>query len=242
MDNVSIGAAFAAGVVSFLSPCVLPLVPGYISFVSGLSLDELYRGADSKLMLRKAVAGSALFVLGFSIVFTLMGASASAIGKLLLDYLPIINKVAGALIILFGIHTMGLVKIPFLYYEKRFQFGGLSSTGFAPLLMGFAFAFGWTPCIGPILAGILALAATQSTVFQGTFLLFVYSMGLGIPFMLTALGVNYFLKFFNRYKKFIRIGEIFAGALLIFVGILIFTNKLTVLVRYFPESFFKFSM
>ncbi len=240
-NNISIWTSLIAGVASFLSPCVLPLVPGYMSFVSGLSLDELSKGADQKAVLRKTLAGALLFVLGFSIVFTLMGASASAIGRILLRYLPLINKIAGALIVLFGLHTMGVLKIPWLYYERRFHSAGVASW-FSPLIMGFAFAFGWTPCIGPILAGILALAATQETVFQGTLLLFIYSMGLGIPFLLTALGLQYFLRFFNRYKKFIRWGEIFSGFLLVFVGILIFTNKLTLLIRFLPESLFKFSI
>lgn len=241
-DNISIWTSFAAGIVSFLSPCVLPLVPGYISYVSGLSLDELSKSSDSNAALRKTLFGALLFVLGFSTVFTLMGASASAIGRLLLNHLPIINKIAGSLIILFGLHTMGVVRIPWLYYEKRFHSSGEMAHWFSPLVMGFAFAFGWTPCIGPILAGILALAATQSTVFQGTLLLFIYSMGLGIPFLLTALGVQYFLRFFARYKKFIRWGEICAGLLLVFVGVLIFTNKLTVLIRFLPESLSKFAM
>ncbi len=241
-DNVSIWTSFVAGVASFLSPCVLPLVPGYISYVSGLSLDELSNSQDQGATMRKTLGGAALFVIGFSIVFTALGASASAVGRILLGNLPIINKIAGALIVIFGLHTMGVIRIPFLYYEKRFHTSGQAVRWFSPLVMGFAFAFGWTPCIGPILAGILALAATQETVFQGTLLLFIYSMGLGIPFLLTALGVQYFMRFFAKYKKFIRWGEIFAGILLVFVGVLIFTNKLTVLIKFLPDSLSKFAI
>lgn len=242
MSQINFWTAFLAGIVSFLSPCVLPLVPGYISFMSGLSLDELAKGADKKLILKKAGLGSLFFVMGFSIVFTLLGASASAVGRFLTDYSHIISKIAGAVIILFGLHTTGLVPIKWLYYEKRFHSTGTSAGPWGALVMGLAFAFGWTPCIGPILAGILTLASTQETVAQGMALLFVYSLGLGIPFIATALSVNAFLQFFNRYKKFIRWGEIFAGLLLIFIGALIFSNKLTALISYMPAWAYKFAL
>lgn len=242
MNEVNFLTAFAAGVISFLSPCVLPLIPGYISFISGISVEDLQRGADRKQVMKKAGIGSLCFVLGFSIVFTLLGASATAIGKFLIQYASIITKAAGILIILFGLHTVGILPIKWLYYEKRADASKLPPGLLGAFLMGIAFAFGWTPCIGPILTGILALAATQETVIQGMLLLFVYSLGLGIPLILTGLSVNVFLQFFNRYKRFIRWGEIFAGVLLIFVGALIFSNRFTSLIGYLPEWLFKFSL
>ena len=242
MNQVSLWTAFAAGVVSFLSPCVLPLVPGYISFMSGLSLDELSKGAEKRLLMKRAGWSSVFFVLGFALVFTLLGASATAVGRFLSDHMAVISKIAGALIILFGLHTIGILPIKWLYYEKRFQSSKLAPGLLGSFAMGLAFAFGWTPCIGPILAGILALAATQETVLQGMSLLLIYSLGLGIPFIITGFSVNVFLQFFNRYKRFIRWGEVFAGVLLIFVGVLIFTNKLTTLIQYMPQWLFKFSI
>ena len=239
--SLNIWTAFAAGILSFLSPCILPLVPGYISFLSGLSLQELTQGSDSRATLRKSFFGSLLFVAGFSLVFTLLGASASVIGNFLLEHIRVLSKAAGIVIFLFGLHMTGALPIRFLYGEKRFQTSSLDPGYFSAFVVGLAFAFGWTPCIGPFLAGILTLAAAEETVGKGMFLLFVYSMGLGIPFILTGLGINTFLRFFNRYKRFIRWGEILGGVLLMAVGILIFTNRLTVLVRLFPSSFLQFS-
>ena len=239
MHSVSIGAAFLAGLASFLSPCVLPLVPGYISFMSGLSLEEISSGAATT---RRTALAALFFVLGFSVVFTALGASASFIGQLLAAHLSLLGKVAGALIIVLGLHTTGLVPIKWLYYEKRADSSRVAPGLAGSFLMGLAFAFGWTPCIGPILAAILALAATQQSVAQGVALLFVYSLGLGVPFILTGLGLGAFLRFFARYKKFIRWGELGAGALLIVVGVLVLSNRLSWLMRLLPVSFYKFSM
>ncbi len=240
--QINFWAAFVAGLLSFLSPCVLPLVPGYISFISGVSLDELTHGsADRVGVFRKTLTGSLLFVAGFSLVFTLLGASASAVGGFLQEHLNVIAKAAGALIFLFGLHMTGLVPISFLYYEKRFHASKFSSTFIGAFVMGLAFAFGWTPCIGPFLAGILALAAAEETVGRGMALLFTYSMGLGIPFIVTALGINGFLQMFNRYKRFIRWGEILGGVLLMLIGVLIFTNRLTLIVGWMPEFLLRFA-
>ncbi len=239
MHSVSIGAAFLAGLASFLSPCVLPLVPGYISFMSGLSLEEISSGAATT---RRTALAALFFVLGFSVVFTALGASASFIGQLLAAHLSLLGKVAGALIIVLGLHTTGLVPIKWLYYTKRADSSRVAPGLAGSFLMGLAFAFGWTPCIGPILAAILALAATQQSVAQGVALLFVYSLGLGVPFILTGLGLGAFLRFFARYKKFIRWGELGAGTLLIVVGVLVLSNRLSWLMRLLPVSFYKFSM
>ena len=242
MSEIGIGIAFAAGVVSFLSPCVLPLVPGYVSFMSGLSLEELTRGGNRPAVIRRAGLGSGFFVLGFTAVFTALGASASAAGRLLEAYMPVLSKLAGGVIVVFGLHMMGVFQIKWLFYEKRIPFGKFAPGPGGAFLMGMAFAFGWTPCIGPILAGILTLAAKQSTVYQGMFLLFVYSLGLGIPFILTGFGTAAFMRFFARYKRYIRWGEVASGALLVLVGALIFSNRLTALIGYFPKWLFRFAL
>ena len=241
MSQVPIWTAFIAGIVSFLSPCVLPLVPGYISFMSGITLEELSKGAAKKLLFKKAGLSSVFFVLGFSLVFTALGASATTAGQFLVNHMEAASKIAGALIILFGLHTLGILPIQWLYYEKKFQPSKINPGQIGSFVMGLAFAFGWTPCIGPILAAILAIAAAQETVVQGMTLLLVYSLGLGIPFILTGFSVNLFLQFFNRYKKFIRWGEIFAGILLLGIGGLIFSNKLAILIGLIPEGLFIFS-
>jgi len=240
MGHVNAWGAFLAGIVSFLSPCVLPLVPGYISFISGLSLEELSKGTDRADVFKRAGLGSICFVLGFAVVFTALGASASAVGRLLSDYMPYLSKIAGILIIAFGLHTTGLMPINLLYYEKRVSATGVPPSLAGAFLMGLAFAFGWTPCIGPILATILALAAAEKTVMRGVVLLLIYSAGLGIPFILTGFGVNAFLGFFARYKRYIRWGEIAAGVLLIVIGVLIFRNQLTMLVSLMPQSLHRF--
>ncbi|MDP8299449.1 MAG: cytochrome c biogenesis protein CcdA [Candidatus Tantalella remota] len=241
MEHVSYGLAFLAGFLSFLSPCILPLVPGYISFLSGASLEELKKGAAPKEVARKAGLTSIFFVLGFSLVFTLLGASATAVGKIMMQYLTILTKIAGALIFILGLHLLGVLKMKWLNYEKRVQLKNISPGYWGAFLVGLAFALGWTPCVGPILAGILALAATQNTVVKGMIMLLLYSLGLGIPFIVTGFAVGVFMKFFEKYKRFIRSGEIVAGIFLIGLGILIFTDNVSMLLRYLPESFYNFA-
>ena len=238
MENVSLVTAFLAGIISFISPCVLPIVPGYISFVSGVSLQDLESNRDMdeekrRRLLRQVGLNSVFFVLGFSVVFVVMGASATYIGNWFAANRTVLARVAGAVIILFGLHTMGLTPIKWLNYEKRFQ-TQKKPMGFAgSFLIGLAFAFGWSPCIGPILAGVLALAATQDTVAQGVGLLVAYSLGLGVPFIATGLATNRFLDLFGRVKKHMRYVEITAGVLLVVVGVLVATDKLQALSRYF---------
>jgi cytochrome c-type biogenesis protein len=241
MENVSFGIAFFAGILSFLSPCVLPLVPGYISFLSGISLEELRQGAQQKKIFLKAGLVSIFFVIGFSVVFTALGASATFIGKLLSEHLHILTKVAGVIIVLLGLHLVGLFKIGWLNYQKKLEVKRSSPGLVTAFLIGMAFGFGWTPCIGPILAGILALAATQETLLKGVLLLLVYSLGLGIPFIMTGFAVGAFMRFFERYRRFIRAGEIIAGAFLIAIGCLMFFGNLSVLLKFVPESFYNFS-
>ena len=224
-------AAFVAGLVSFLSPCVLPLVPGYVSLISGASVDEL-KNAEARLT-RTVLGHSIMFILGFSAVFISLGAVATEIGQLTHEYFGILTKVAGVVIIVFGLHLIGIFKIKYLYADARMHSvkGGKSPVG--AFVVGFAFAFGWTPCIGPILAGILALAASSSTVMKGILLLAVYSLGLAVPFLLTSLGIDRFLSFYGRFRRYLHAVEVVSGILLIVIGVLIFTRHFTVLSGYF---------
>ncbi len=242
MHSIGLSAAFLAGVASFLSPCVLPLIPGYISLISGISLDELSAGDTAPQAARKTALAALCFILGFTVVFTALGASASLIGELLGRHMGLLCKLAGALIILFGLHMSGLLPIRWLYYTKRADASRVAPGPIGAFLMGLAFAFGWTPCIGPILASILALAATQETIAQGIGLLFIYSMGLGIPFLVAALALNAFLRFFARFKRFLHWGEIAAGFLLVIFGVLVMTNHLFWLMRLLPPSFYGLSL
>lgn len=215
------------GTLSFLSPCVLPLVPPYLCYMAGTGISELtnteQREPDPSLR-NRVVFNSLLFVLGFSIVFITFGASATALGKLLFQYSDVLAKVAGVVIIIMGLHFLGLFKIGLLQREARFQAGGSGPAG--SLLMGLAFAFGWTPCIGPILAPILSLAASKDTVGQGAVLLGVYSAGLGIPFVLAALFVGPFMAFLSRFKQHLHRVEQGVGVLLVLTGIMFLTGGL----------------
>jgi len=274
MTDVSLAGAFLAGLVSFLSPCVLPLVPGYISMLSGIGMEQLRKGDVPS----SGLFGSSLaFVAGFSVVFISFGASASAVGGFLRQNRNLLAPIAGALIVLFGLHLIGLLIkltprvgiilgivlvalgiVSLLRHAPLFlnlgpvHFFSLSLIGFfgpvlarwlnrdvhlrntaakpgiwSGFLMGFAFAFGWTPCIGPILATVLALAAASDTVSRGVLLLAIYSAGLAVPFLLTALGISQFLRFYQNFRKYLNAVEVFSGALLLFVGALVFINKLT---------------
>ena len=225
--DVPIYYALLAGAISFLSPCVLPLVPPYLCYMAGSTIAELTGEAQNttdSVMRRKVVANALLFVLGFSVVFISLGASATAIGKFLLQWSDVLAKVAGIAIIIMGLHFLGLFKIGLLQREARFQAGGTGLLG--SFVMGLAFAFGWTPCIGPILAPILGLAGSRETVGEGAFLLAVYSAGLGIPFVLSALFVGPFMQFLQRFKKHLGRVEQLMGILLVLTGILFLTGGL----------------
>ena len=287
--QVSILYAFVAGIISFLSPCVLPLVPGYVSMLSGIGVEQLRSGQPARNSL---FASSLAFVSGFSVVFISFGASASAVGQFLLQHKTLMGPIAGAVIVLFGLHLVGwLIKLPvnvglviggilvfggailyrrygteaigpaglvgsvqlfsvaliflagpsltrWLNRDVRFhnlgtqtgeagKSGGALSGITSGFLLGFAFAFGWTPCIGPILAAVLVLAANTETISRGVFLLAVYSAGLAVPFLLTAIGINRFLRFYQRFRRHLHTVEVLSGVLLLFVGGLIFLNRLT---------------
>jgi len=287
--QVSILYAFVAGIISFLSPCVLPLVPGYVSMLSGIGVEQLRTGQPARNSL---FASSLAFVCGFSVVFISFGASASAVGQFLLQHKALMGPVAGAMIVLFGLHLVGwLIKLPvnaglviggvlavgaailwrrngtdpvdsagifgsvqllsvalifllgpsltrWLNRDVRFhslgsqtqeeaKAGGALSGVTSGFLLGFAFAFGWTPCIGPILAAVLVLAANTQTISRGVFLLAIYSAGLAVPFLLTAIGINQFLRFYQKFRRHLHTVEVLSGVLLLFVGALIFLNRLT---------------
>ena len=226
-DQVGILAAFSGGLLSFISPCVLPLVPAYLSYISGVSLDALKGDASEKGTTSKVVVNTLLFILGFTVVFAALGATASFIGGFLRLYKTYINVIGGLLIIVLGLHLTGLFRIGFLDSEKRFQVQGKPLGLIGSFLIGAAFAFGWTPCIGPILSGILLIAADQKTIADGIFLLVIYSMGLGIPFLLTGIGLNYALSVFKAIKRNYRKIELVSGSLLILIGVMIAAGQFT---------------
>ena len=223
-QEISALIAFTAGILSFISPCVLPLVPSYITYVTGVSFKEL-DDARGKARLRWAtMIHSLLFIMGFSAVFILMGASASYLGQVLVEYQSWIMKVGGVLIIVLGIHFTGVINIPFLQMEKRFEFRKKPLGYLGSFFVGVVFAAGWTPCIGPILSTILIYASTAKNYTTGVYLLTAYSMGLGIPFFLSSLAFNAFLSAFDRIKRYMRWITLISGIFLIIIGILFLTD------------------
>jgi len=230
--DISLLGAFAAGILSFLSPCVLPLVPSFLTYLTGLTFADLQAEHPTHLVRRRLIAHSLLFISGFTLVFVLLGASATFLGGFLQENMVIMRKVGAVLIMLFGLHVCGLLPINLLLGEKRVNIHHKPAGYFGSFLVGITFAAGWTPCIGPILASILMVAAAESTVNRGIVLLLVYSLGLGIPFFLSALTIHRFLILFNRFKKYIRLFEITTGIFLFIVGILIFFDRLTMLQKY----------
>ena len=218
-------AAFAAGLASFFTPCVLPLLPGYLSMLSGFSASELIKG-DAKVLTRKVVISAVFFVLGFTLAFSLLGAAASAVGDLLASYKGELAKIFGVAMVLLGAHMAGLFNLNFLNYDKRFSMRGLAGSRAGAFAMGFAFALGWSPCIGPILAVILGLAASSGTAAKGVGLLVAYSAGLAVPFLAAAFLTARFFAFMGRFKSALRYVEIAAGVVLIVVGALLFFDRL----------------
>jgi len=237
-ENITLLAALGAGFISFISPCVLPLIPGYLSFISGVSIADLGASEKRGEVLRKVALSSLIFVLGFSAVFIALGASATAVGKFLLsNKIGIFNRIAGVIIVVLGLHVTGIIRIPFLNYEKRFHSRSKPLGALGTFLVGIAFAFGWTPCIGPILGGILGLAANQGSVGEGMLLLSFYSLGLGIPFLVTAISFNFFLGFSGFFKKHFRTIEIASGLLLVAIGLLMFFNQFGIISSWLLKAF-----
>jgi len=234
--DVTYLAALVAGLVSFLSPCVLPLVPPYLVFLAGTSLERFADKEAEPRVKRETVAASVLFVLGFSTVFVALGASASAIGSLIRAYSGPLAIIAGIIIIVMGLHFLGVTRIAFLYRQKRLEVGkpvGL----WGAYVIGLAFAFGWTPCIGPILAAILAVAASEQTVTKGASLLAVYSLGLGIPFVIAAFAIEPFAAFLARFRNYLHRVEQAMGALLVLTGIAFLTGSVNQMSVWLLETF-----
>jgi cytochrome c-type biogenesis protein len=237
-ESVSLLTAFLAGVISFVSPCVLPIVPGYLSFISGINVAQFKDGATPPGVMRRVLLTSLSFVLGFSTVFISLGAAATLIvGALLQQYKRELGIVGGLLILVLGIHTLGIVRIPWLLYEKRAEVRTRPLSFVGAYVVGLAFAFGWTPCIGPILGTILLYASQSEHVSEGVLLLTAYSAGLGIPFLLAGLAINAFFRASARIRRHMRVVEIVSGVLLILVGLLLLTNRLTLLARFFARLF-----
>jgi len=220
MEQVTVISAFLGGLLAFVSPCILPILPGYLSFITGISLEELEAQEKSKEVMLKAAKQSSLFVLGFTIVFTALGLTTAATRGLPPLFFDILGRVAGAIIIIFGLHLMGVISIPFLNYEKRLEAGkkrGIIGT----IILGMAFAIGWTPCVGPILSAIYLKAAfTEPTVLQGVFYLLIFSLGIGIPFIASAVFLSWFIPLFSWLKRHMKAVMFISGGLLVVMGAL----------------------
>ncbi|MDY6864247.1 MAG: cytochrome c biogenesis CcdA family protein [Thermodesulfobacteriota bacterium] len=225
MESLPLITIFFAGVLSFFSPCVLPLMPAYVSYISGLTIEEIKEKKVNKSQ-QRFLLNLIGFIFGFSCIFILLGASASTLGKFILEKCELLTRIAGIVIIIFGLHVIGLFKIKFLYYEKRIHFKNKIPGFFSSLLFGLAFAFGWTPCVGPILAGVLAYAGTAKTINEGILFLCIYSLGMAVPFFCAAIAVKYFFKLIGISVKFFRYIETTSGIILIILGFLIMRGDL----------------
>jgi cytochrome c-type biogenesis protein len=236
MADITLPAVFLAGLVSFLSPCVLPLAPPYLTFLAGATLDEMTDRSIGAGVRRRALILAALFVAGFATVFVALGATASALGQLIRQHLDLLGAAAGLLIIVMGLHFLGLFRVTLFYREARWH-GPRSSGPVAAYLMGLAFAFGWTPCIGPVLAAVLAVAGHEGSVGQGALLLALYSAGLGVPFLLAAFAMGPFIAFLKRFRAHLGTVEKVMGAALVITGIAFLTGTMTNLSFWLLETF-----
>lgn len=239
-NNISFPLAFLAGVLSFLSPCVLPLVPSYVSFITGISFEDLKGGADRRKIRYLTITNSLAFIAGFSTIFIALGASSSAVGQFLFDYQDWIRIGGGVLVIIFGFFVSGIIRLDFLTRDVKFHVSGKPVGYIGSFFVGMTFAAAWTPCIGPILGTILLYASTQGSAAYGLKLLAVYSLGLAVPFFLSSLMFNSFLSYSGRIKKYMRFIMIASGGLLIVFGILMLTNNVRMLTGLFPDLGIKF--
>jgi len=221
--SLGVVVAFTAGLFSFLSPCVLPLFPSYLSFITGMSVADLSKDLGGSAR-RRVLLNALAFIIGFSLVFVALGASFSVAGQLLLDYRDWIRRVGGVLIVIFGLYIAGVLRVGIFGRTQQWQLREKPAGYLGSFAVGVTFAIGWTPCVGPILGAILSLAGTAETVQRGIGLLFAYSAGLGVPFLLSALALGAFLRFFKRFRPFIPIVERAAGVILIVVGVLVFSG------------------
>jgi cytochrome c-type biogenesis protein len=236
LDQSYIGALLA-GIVSFLSPCVLPLVPAYLCFLAGADLAQAGKGPVEPAIARRAVWRATWFVAGFATVFVLLGATASAVGRLLSTWYDVLAVPAGLLLVLLGVNFLGVVRIGMFMREARYQTSGRPAGAFGAYLVGLAFAFGWTPCVGPVLAAILIVAGSQDSLWRGIGLLSFYALGIGLPFLLAALFVQPFLRVLSRFKRFISVVEKITGAGLIVTGLLIMTGRFSIVGNWLIEMF-----
>ena len=226
-ENVSILVAFTAGLISFLSPCILPLIPSYLAFITGVSIEELSREDNRRQVRRHVIVNSLFFILGFSLIFIALGASATFIGKFLYRNIRIFEILGGSVVIMLGLHFAGVFKLKFLERERRIHMKKKPLGNLGTLLVGMAFGAGWTPCVGPILGAILTMAATTQNVFEGIGLLIVYSLGLGLPFLLAGILLHKFFEYFKTIKRYFKLITTIGGILLIIVGILLISGYFT---------------
>ena len=235
--EVSYAGALGAGILSFLSPCVLPLVPPYLCYIGGVSLDQITdKETVSRDLTRRVFISAMVFVLGFSTVFIAFGATASAIGQLVADYMDILSKAAGAIIAILGLHFMGILRIPLLYRDTRFETKTKPASLIGAYIIGLAFAFGWTRCVGPVLAAILFVAGSEDSVTYGTSLLAVYSAGLGVPFLIAAFAIRPFMGFMTKFRQHIQTVERIIGVLLVITGILFLSGTFSELSYWLLEA------
>ncbi len=224
--DIGVGGAFTAGVLSFFSPCVLPLVPPYLAFLTGLTLEQMTGDQISPGASRKILLSALSFVAGFATIFVILGATASYLGQLLAQYLNTLAVIAGILIIIMGLHFLGIFKIPLLYREARVHVAEKPTNLVGAYIIGLAFAFGWTPCVGPILTAILFVAGSEDTVFKGAWLLMAYALGIGIPFLVASAFAGPFIKIMRRFSRYLGYIEKTMGALLVITGILFITGSM----------------
>ncbi len=234
MSEIGYITAFLGGLLSFLSPCVLPLIPSYVSFITGISFEDFKTG-DKKKIRKLTLINSSAFVLGFSTVFILLGVFSSVVGKFLAVYYDHIRIIGGSIIILLGLYVMGILKLDFLSYEKRVHLQSKPKGHFGSYIVGLTFGAGWTPCIGPILGSILLITSTSGSAVQGFWFLLVYSLGLAIPFMITSLAINSFISHFTAIQKYMRLIMILSGLLLIAFGVIMLTDNLPMLLSIAPD-------
>jgi cytochrome c-type biogenesis protein len=235
--DITIPIAFLAGVLSFLSPCVLPLVLPYISYISGVSISALKGGEIKGSERIRVILSTLYFILGFSVVFITFGVVAGQIGGVLVNIKEWIGRIGGVIIIILGLHMVGIIRIPFLDYEKRADMSNLKGGYLVSLLIGMAFAFGWTPCIGPILGGIIGITIYEGNPILGAVLLGTYSLGLGLPFFLTSIFINVFVKLISKFKNAVRITEIVGGIIIILLGIILISSSISIISSFIIKVF-----
>lgn len=240
MKDVSFSLAFLAGILSFLSPCVLPLVPSYVSFITGVSFEDLTGRSDRRRIRNLTIINSLIFICGFSAVFLALGASSSVVGQVFFKYQEWIRIIGGILVIIFGLFIAGFLKLDFLMKDKKIHLSGRPAGYIGTFVIGMTFAAGWTPCIGPILGSILLYASSKGSAVYGLKLLSIYSLGLAVPFFVSSLAMNSFISYSRKLQKYMRVIMIISGLLLIIFGILLLTNRMRELTSLFPDFGIKF--